>query len=600
MLLTMLLAGAALAQAGPPDCGSVESCLALALADETVDAGDIRPVLLALGASARDTLVAVAMEGGEAESTLALRLLDTDKEVEAPAPGEAWHWTTGDLETLIALLDRTAELREGAFTVEIARLGTEEAADFLLNEAREDRSRTFYQTPGIGTSHLDGESLPDSDFLEAVQVLGTRAYPHALDRLSENPDSIIAPYLQLRGLENGAIADLLDRAGDRSRPVNERRAALVMLAAVDGLGEESALRLWSLEPSIPEAARVDYYTALAFAGQLAAVPKRIEACAAAPEQAPRNCFALAQPAFEAGYDTAEPTRALVAAVEYDSVFFDYLVEIADEFAVPALLDMLHSNDWRERYHALRGLERLRLTSALEAVDQIAEGHWLPAIRRQAELSAYFIRKGTFDGADLDRLAPGYDRCVQRKWRHCPVEALAGGPFSGGFDSWNARDGVDPELPVCPSTRWQWQGVAFDAQRSLAPGESRSFQFLEDDYLVLTGTDYGEWYGSLVAQSLGRPPAVLAEAINVVEIEKAEDGFLIASGLAHLGGNHGAISFVSAAETRGYDHGELFALPAAPSGMTEIADGLYAAFARGWALVFDLDGPLGFAGCATAP
>lgn len=601
MLLTMLMAGAVLVHDQLPDCDNVESCIELAIADDTVEAADIRTVLLPLGTPARDALVAVAVDGDEAESALALQLLDTDKEVEAPPAFEAWHWQPSDLDTLIALLDRASGLREVAFTLEIARLQTDEAANYLLNEAAPNAAMIYFQDQGIGRSRLVSEQLPGSEFRDAVTVLGTRAYPAALNRLTENPASVIAVHLQLSGLEHEAIADLLDHASDRSRSINERRAALVMLAAVDGLEEDLALRLWSLEPAIPETARVDYYTALAFAGQLAAVPRRIEACAAAPEHAPRNCFALAQAAFEAGYDTVEPTRALVAAVEYDRAFFDYLVEIADEFAEPALLDMLQSNDWRVRYHALRGLERLRTTQALEAIDQIAESHWLPAIRRQAELSAYFIRHGTFDGADLDRLAPSYGRCIRRQQRRCTVQALAWGPSSGGFDSGGVRGRVDPASAVCPSGRWQWQGIEFDATRSLASGESEHFQFLQDDWhLVLTGTNFGEWYGSLVVQAVSQPPMTLADSINVIEIVKVQDGYLIASGLAHGPGTDGSVGLVSPSRERNMRFRQLFALPAAPTGMIEVGDGLYAAFAPGWALVFDLGRVHGFAGCATDP
>lgn len=244
-------------------------------------------------------------------------------------------------------------------------------------------------------------------------------------------------------------------------------------------------------------------------------------------------------------------------------------------AIPRILPLLTSSNWREVRWAIAALESYQAEEAVPALQAVAAAHWLPDLREEAARAVTRIESGVVPIED-----------DETEWIR-------------GWDLLNP--------PNCPSGQWSWQGRAIPQSRY--QWEDR--EGLNDEISTqvpsgrFTGTNRGEWGGELTwYPSAGYETELVPE--NVLALHPYDEGTIVAVGLAHLSSNRGEILRVEIRPDGEPVVHRVAELPEAPYGGLSHVDGRnYAAFGRGYAeephrhfvTVFDAEaGVLGLAEC----
>ena len=239
-----------------------------------------------------------------------------------------------------------------------------------------------------------------------------------------------------------------------------------------------------------------------------------------------------------------------------------------EAAAPEIAARLSSNDWRVVRAASISLGWLGSDEALPALDRVAKGHWLGAVRERAAISAAAIRANGHLSKPAEIRAQDADEDLIR---HLMIE-------------WS-------EKPVsCPGRTYAWNGHPIDWQSrqselSFATGR-------------LEGYDRGEWGGALTWRPwFGR--ATVLNSVNVQGLRRDGDDAMVLFGLAHI------IPYGYAAGVARDGHGGWrveppIALPGAVSDLTTVAPGVFAALTEAGVVVFTRKDVLGIADCAPGP
>jgi hypothetical protein len=211
-------------------------------------------------------------------------------------------------------------------------------------------------------------------------------------------------------------------------------------------------------------------------------------------------------------------------------------------AIPDLMPLLRSSDWRVVYVSVESLGRLHATDALGSLDKIAESYWHPAIHEAANMAVRVIRGTAQYGSGVSLYDYGsanafnQDDCTDsvrsdinhfyvRQRDHLSREQLKQLVYKAEITSEGVGvDGRTPERHITSIPQVPGVGIP-----------------LEGGYLM--GSDRGEWGGELVfLDSEGNRLILLRD--NVCGIYRMAFGIVAVTGVSHLGSSHGAVYQVS--------------------------------------------------------
>lgn len=237
-------------------------------------------------------------------------------------------------------------------------------------------------------------------------------------------------------------------------------------------------------------------------------------------------------------------------------------------AIPAIRELLRSQDWRVVHASAVSLGWLGATQAAPDLEQAAASHWLPEVRDQAL-------------AVLDTLKSAHPKLAR------PALFAAAKGAGCGLYYCNALS----VAPRCPSQQWEWQGRPISRPQSTGSRRSR----LTFDNGTLIGSDIGEWGGDLSWTGAdGKAELIIKD--NVVAIEAADGGAMVLFGLAHMGITYGYAVHVRKGEDGSWSLNEAARLPRDAQALATIGTNLFAAWSGGRVVVFSNKQVLGLAPC----
>jgi HEAT repeat protein len=566
-------------------CATLEACLARFPVVATSEGG-VGP--------AEDELAEAVRRYGAAAIAPLIKLLESDQENLRTLAG----YTLRDIDGLTAehlpALIRARRNGDGWIPPAIARIGTPEAIDFLIEDLRRD-PQTHTQVTW------------------ALEILGAKAAPGLADllRCSDDCDEDVSTavhFMFSEMEENAAVAvpALLQIARDERLSLGSRRTAVLSLGAIGESSPAHEAQLIAIGKEIP-VLKAAVEVALSRMNSSAAVPSLVRDLPADPEQALRAIGDLGPNGHAAGPavvryldDWNWDVRIAAAAT---------LGRIGYEPAQPALRKALaDEDDWKLVYAAVLALGQQRSSDSLDALNQVRDSHWYPPVR---ELAAAAIR----------HIETGAELVESDFWQHATVDNSPS----------TCATTADQTLPE-PRTRKLYanrndpglDSLAYDSEiRACGPPEGTPPN--EDGVIVMTpdnmqehvqtirqkpdvalrvsdgwlvGSDRGEWGGELVHLPRRGAHDVVFEA-NVEDIYQLGDRLVAITGMAHMLLNAGTLLRIEKNDSGRYIATPWKRLPAAPMSSWLIAgDRLLVNTLEGGSVIVDAAGKLRMAACTS--
>lgn len=420
----------------------------------------------------------------------------------------------------------------------IARVGTPKAIAFLVEE-------------------LKKATMDDAQLVTAFQILGERGVPPCVELIrsgSLNYASVRPVLNVFRGLGEKAESAVIPLTEFISSKQGDRSSVQCAVGALGAIGPKARAAV----PALLELAKdksmiptwiVDHSLAMMRAPEV--LPRLIQRL-----DGPENHLVFYNVAlFRENGREAGPT--LLRCLRQNrfgrqgwaarTLGFIGYVE-----AIPDLVQLLASSDWRVVYVSAESLGRLHATDALGPLDKIAESYWHPAVHEAANKAVRVIRGSAQYGSGVslydygsaeafnqddsaDSVRSDVNRFYVRQRDHLSREHLKKLAYTAEIPSEGVgEDGRSPEQYIT-----SLQQVPNSLQQVPNVGIS-----VEGGYLV--GSDRGEWGGELAFLDSGGQRTILLRD-NVCGIYRMTFGIVAVTGLSHLGMGHGAVYKVSKAK-----------------------------------------------------
>lgn len=492
------------------------------------------------------------------------------------------------LDALIA----AREIGDGWIPPAIARIGTQEAMEFLASDLRE-RPQTHTQVT------------------HAFEILGAKGAPliaelfACIEDCNESVFDVASFVLGELGEEAVAVIPrLLDIAEDDRFMLVSRQNAVAGIGQIGPSSDPYVPELLALREKVPLLApAVDY--ALLQIGSSEAVSSLLQMLPYDAEYVLSDIGKLGRNGYDAG-------PAVLAYL--DDPNWDVRVTAADTLghigytpASSALANVLtDKDDWKLVYAAVLSLARLGADEVIEALKRVHAAHWYPPVRDIADSAIRHIQSdtamdeeewwqfGTVDNSPETCVAVSYET----------VEEAEGTKLYASNDSRRLQE-----------LSYQTSIYSYGAPEGTEPNENGIIEVTDENMVEqvehvqqvpefalkafsgwLVGADRGEWGGELVYIPDRGESAVLYEG-NIEDIFPLGDQLVATSGLAHMIGNRGVLLRVDEADRGRFSVVPWKRLPAAPTSSWLIEGGeLLVHTYGGGSIVIDGDGSLRMAEC----
>ncbi len=400
----------------------------------------------------------------------------------------------------------------------IGRIGTPRAIEFLVEA-------------------LVAHPQPMSQFTSALQLSGAhgacelvkplrngtpleREYSQCLDEVLNKLGARAAP----------AIDPLVEVACGRQFLLAHRQFALSAIGSIGIAARRATPALRTLAVFEPEAFAEEVEDALVAIGG----PEAVEILVQRLRAHPRN--STLQDLAELG-EAARSAAPLVADLlenpQLRATAAETLGWLGDAGCASALLSKLvDDDDWLVVDKTSEALGRLHATSALSALQSVAERHWFARVRRSAAKAIDVIR-GVSEYDDAYAESEALIQQEERPDSRGTLPALMPGPGQLSADELAKR-----------TYPFEFRSYGSDGRLQRKPKVQRAQCGLIVAEGELLGASRGEWGGELVqVRTVGSSSVGLDD--NVVGVHRTATGIVAVAGIAHLSLNYGALYRVEA-------------------------------------------------------
>lgn len=566
-------------------CESLEACIAQ-FSDVAIDSQGV-------GKAGSDLAKKVLRYGPDAIPHLIVLL-----EHENPGVRKLAGYTIRDIDGLgpehLDPLMRARENGDGWIPPAIARIGTQEAMEFLADDLRK-RPQTHTQVT-YAFRILGARGAPlIAELFACTDDCNERVFDAALFVLGELGEDAV-----------GVIPRLLEIAEDSRFMPASRQSAIVGIGQIGPDGEPYVPKLLALRENVSLlASAIDY--ALLLIGSSEAVSSLLQALPNDAEYVLSDIGRLGKN----GYDAGPAVLAYLADPEWDIrvTAASTLGHIGYTPASSALANALSdTDDWKLVYAASLSLARLDADDFVEALELVRATHWYPPVRDIADSAIQHIKTGrVIDEEDW--------------WQFSTVENSPEICDAVGYVT--VEESQDTKLYASSDTEeleklsYQTAIYSYDAPEGTEPNENGIIEVTDQNMVEhvehvqqvpelalrvstgwLVGADRGEWGGELAHISeLGESTVLYNE--NIEDIFPLGDQIVATSGLAHMVSNQGVVLRIDEDESGQYSVVPWKRLPAAPVSSWLIEGGeLLVNTYGGGSVLIDADGNLRMAECAS--
>jgi len=528
-----------------PACETLEACLAQYPQVARGGSG--------IGKAELDLARAVQGYGAPAVPYL-IKLLESDSGPVRTLAG----FTLRDIDGLgpehLDALIRARRNGDGWIPPAIARIGTPQAVEFLVNDLR-------------------NEPEPYTQLTGALGMLGAKAAPGLVEYfacVAQCDEKLLrAASLVLGGMREqamGVAPRLLEIARDRQFTLQARQFAVMTIGYMGRAAESCVPALNELKSDPALASTID--VALTSIGSSDAVPALLSRLPADPDGALAQISSLRKNGYAAG----------PAVMQYlDDPDWDIRVAAANTLgdieygpAEAALTEKLtNEDDWKLVYSALLALGHLKAKGSLDSLRRVRASHWYPPVRGLA-------------AAVIEHIESGAALVEPDGWQYGAIE---GSPKSCS----SVREKSVPERKR-DLRQLAYDGTAPDKIRQI-PNVALK---VPDGWLV--GTDRGEWGGELVHLPARGASQVVYEA-NIANIVQLDRRLVAVSGIAHMISNSGFLLRIEKDDMERYTAVPWKRLPAAPETSWRIEGSrLLVNTLDGGSVIIDANGGIRMAEC----
>lgn len=474
----------------------------------------------------------------------------------------------------------------------IARIGTKEAIDFLVNDLRRHPEKNTQVTYAFRILGTRGAS-PVAELLACAHDCDEKVLDAAVFVLGELGEHAVA-----------AIPRLLEIAGSDEFTLTSRRYATAAIGRIGASAEPKVPDLLALrrrEPLLASAidnALVEIGSSEAVASLLVSLPDH-------PMYVLRDIKSLGKN----GYDAGPAVLDYLEDPDWDVrvIAADTLGRIGYGSASSTLARTLtDEDDWKLVYAASISLGRLNADEFIDELESVRSTHWYPPVRAIANSAIQHMQTGEgLDEADW--------------WHFAPVENSPETCDAVSYRTVNEREGTklyaDHDHEHLKALSYLTSIYSYGAPEGTEPNEhgvievtaENMVEYVEPVLQVpdlalkvsngwLVGSDRGEWGGELVHIPASGQRIVLYDG-NVEEIFPLGSQIVATTGLAHLGMNSGFLLRIEEIESGRFSATPWKRLPGAPVSSWLIEGGELLVNTRGGgSIVVGSDGALRMAEC----
>jgi HEAT repeat protein len=368
--------------------------------------------------------------------------------------------------------------------------------------------------------------------------------------------------------------ELVELLNDVKAPANKRTAALRLLGCSSPLSPETRAAIDAAVRRSPALARDEAVRAVQRQlGTPDGIAISLERLVAHPEEV-GQLGSAGRAAPEAEFGVLAVLDNPTAEIRLEAI--ETLGVIGGERSVARLAELLSDpRDWRAPCEAARALSNLKATQRVSAIREAARTAWYPPTAACMTSAATALELGRPpEQRGFDEVPDG------EPFRLSPAPSARRGP-----DELDER--ARNKLRVAGKiVGWSETG------RHVQNVSSVPLFGLSVDGGVLVGTDRGEWGGELAL--LGRGGQRLLVEENVHGIHRVGSQVMVATGLAHLGTDSGAIHLVVTGSDGGLQASEWRVLPGAPTHSFLLPNGRLFVSCNGGDVVIDEGGTMALA------
>jgi HEAT repeat protein len=574
-----------IATARAETCATLEACLAR-FAAVAGTGGGIGP--------AEDELAQAVQRHGAAAIQPLLKLLESDQEnVRTLAC-----YTLRDIDGLTAehlpALIRARRNGDGWIPPAIARIGTPEAVEFLIDDLRRDPETNTQVT-------------------WALEILGAKAAPGVARLLrcaGECDDNVSSAvhfmFSEMKGNAANAVPELLQIARNETLSLNNRRTAVLSLGAIGESSPQHEAQLIMLGKEVP-VLKSAVEVALSTMSSSAAVPALVRDLPADPAHVLRVIAELGRNGHAAGpavtryLDDRDWEVRIWAATALGSIGY----EAAEPSLRKALAD---EDDWKLVYAAVLALGRLRSSASLDALKRVRDSHWYPPVRELAASAIRHVETGSelvesdfwqyapVDGSPKTCASTADKRAPESRTRKLYAERNDPGLATLAYES--AIRSYGPPADAKPNKNGVIVMTPDNMQEHVEKIRQEPSVALKVSDGWLVGSDRGEWGGELVHLPARGAHDLVYEA-NVADIFQLGDRLVAITGNAHMMFNSGKLLRIEKNDGGRYIATPWKRLPAAPSTSWLIGgDRLLINTLDGGTVIVDAAGGLRMAACTS--
>ena len=567
-------------------CDSLDACI-----DQYSEvATDSRGV----GAAENDLAEKVHTFGPDAIPHLILLL-----EHEDPGVRKLAGYTIRDIDGLgpehLEPLMRARRNGDGWIPPAIARIGTQEAIEFLADDLRKrPQTRTqvtvAFKRLGARGAPLIAEMFACMDDCNE-QVLGVALF--VIGELGE--DAI------------GVIPRLLDIAADDQYAPANRQHAIAGVGRIGPAAESYVPDLLALRDKMPLlASAVDF--ALFQIGSSEAVASLLQAL---PNDAEYVLFKI-RGLGKNGYNAGPAVLAYLNDPDWDIrvTAANTLGHIGYTPASPALAKVLaDQDDWKLVYAASSSLGRLEADEFIEDLERVRDTHWYPPVREIADSAIQLIRTGK-----------AMDEDEEAWWQISTVENAPESCETVSYQAIDEPDGTklyaNDDQEELQKLSYQTAIYSYGAPEGTEPNEQGIVEVTDENMVEhveyveqvpelasrtptgwLVGADRGEWGGELVYVP-DKGDAMVLYNENVEDIFPLGGQLVATSGLAHMVSDRGELLRIDEDKEGQYSAAPWKRLPGVPYSSWLIEGGELLINTSGGSVVTDALGNLRMAECAS--
>jgi len=492
-------------------------------------------------------------------------------------------------------LMRARENGDGWIPPAIARIGTQEAIEFLAEDLR--------RRPEVNTQ-----------VTVAFQRLGPRGAPYiaemfaCMDDCDERVFFVASSVLGELGEDAiGVVPRLLEIAADDHYARAGRQQATVGIGQIGPAAAPYVPELLALREKAPLlSSTVD--SVLLQIGSSEAVAPLLRAL---PNNAEHVLFNFRR-LGKNGYDAGPAVLAYLNDPDWDIrvTAADALGHIGYTPASPALAKVLaDQDDWKLVYAASLSLGRLEAVEFIDDLERVRESHWYPPVREIADSAIQLIRTGK-----------AMDEGEWEWWQISTVENAPESCKTVSYQAIDEPDGTklyaDDDQEELQKLSYQTAIYSYGAPEGTEPDEQGIIEVTDENMVEhveyveqvpelasrtptgwLVGADRGEWGGELVYVP-DKGGAMVLYNENVEDIFPLGGQLVATSGLAHMVGDRGVLLRIGEDKEGQYSAAPWKRLPGAPYSSWLIEGGELLINTSGGSVVTDVLGNIRMAECAS--